>query len=134
MIDDHRALTIGGYTPLSTLVTTHCDSKVVDMFDFETRSWTKLKMSRFALSQRGVVHSDRDQRVFCVGGINFGFPVNKAEYLDLAKNQWIRLPDTKRKHGHWPLVWKQSTHNDVLYVGSMDDRNLSRLTHFVESL
>ena len=62
---------------------------------------------------------DRDeQRVYYIGGTSSMFPINKCEYLDLAKNQWIRLPNTTEKHGDWPLVWKHPDHKDILLVAS----------------
>lgn len=115
MINDKTALIMGGTNKKRNNTT---DTKSVDIFDFEMKEWIPLRQSKYARSRAGIAYDRNEKRVYCVGGSNLSFPVNKVEYLDLAKNQWIRLPNTTEKHSNWPLVWKDPHHRDVLMVAS----------------
>ena len=115
MINSKTAVVVGGTNKKRNNTT---DTKSVDIFDFEMREWIPLRQSKYARSRAGIAYDRDEKRVYCVGGSNLSFPVNKCEYLDLAKNQWIRLPNTTEKHSNWPVCFKHPHHRHVLCVAS----------------
>eukprot|EP01084_Bolivina_argentea_P062521 114350_1 len=66
----------------------------------------------------GIYFDKIDKTVFCIGGNESNFPVNKAEYFDLERNEWFRLPNTSLKHGWMPMVWKHPNNKNILFIAS----------------
>merc|ERR1712176_1508278 len=112
MINDRTLFVCGGSKQ-------HSNSKEVGIFDMETCEWISLRQSKYARSKLGVCFDKMEQRVYCVGGNESGYPMNKCEYYDLVRNEWFRIPNTCAKHGYFPLVWKHPTHKDVLLIASI---------------
>ena len=116
MVNDRTLFACGGTKTLSTY---NSDSKEVGIFDLETSEWIPLRQSKYARSKLGVYVDKMEQRVYCAGGNESGFAVNKCEYYDLRQNQWFRIPNTCGKHGFFPLIWKHPKDKNLLMIASI---------------
>ena len=112
MINDRTMFVCGG------VKSTNSDSKEVKIYDFEICEWIPLRQSKYARSDCGILFDKFDKKIYCVGGNESSFGINKCEYYDLEQNQWFRLPNTTQKHGNKPLLYKHPNNKNILIIAS----------------
>ena len=94
------------------------NSKYVDIFDFSTKTFTKLKNMNTERRNSGInVDVSNNQRIYVGGGS--GYADNKCEYYNIIKNEWISLPDTNSKYPIWPIIWNDNYNSNIINISAV---------------
>ena len=88
----------------------------VDMYDFENKQLIKLSNMNENRSYSGICFDKYNKnRVFIGNGFN---SKRTFEYLDISKNNWISLSNTKEQHDAWPLLYMNQP--NIVHIASPD--------------
>ena len=104
-IDDDKLICCGGSEGYR---------EYVDIYDFTTKSMTKLSSMNEKRTYSGIcIDKYNKERIYVGGGY---YSSNTFEYYDFIKDSWISLANTNGQHKYWPIMWNENA--NIIFITS----------------